>query len=657
MPVLPTDIDIALAGVMVNRVLLRRNFETLRDRAGSKYFQSVEIYNIPWGVKTRVPNNVPAEFVEKHPFDFDIQFTTIGCNKLKCYKNDYTKPCKGRDPFVINGYVFACNEACFGVQEEFDQFLMEKFTLNDVNTDHKTELSFETRSIQNGEASFCGIQLTGLKTFAIFPSSRWDVEEEDDRDLTVTEYAEKYKYDVWKMRDMAGLVDAPPLMWNTADQEVNFTERYCTRFKKAYDAMVDACYTRGHRQVLNFIFGENFMQQFSNQDLLAMAFAVGSPPIHLISGHLRKTAGLNVNPGYSEQTITQDKLQRDTFTSKADKILGDEEIMNLLNISSSLPYSVDVITYHCEEVNNYFYDLLQSIAVETIGEAAIVKSTAAMSRLLQFFSHRTIHRTILKRGASLPLVSRLSCLIVKGVMNKMLLRVAVKILASASSAVSGVFAVGLVTMIPDLLLSIYNIGGYNNEITRQDIETRKQAIIEEMLHSLIEDYQTSVSYLTIYNKNKNTKFISPFITPEFLYNLCLINFITKNPDLTTDIGFDGIDPDQYFDMIEHYLLNLKINSAGQYIQYEDELNDIITPEQKKLYETRPTRNNNGINYVISSNKDLYLLTLGLLLAAVAMFFFVFYNKLIGSFLCVMSVMCFISWFKWIKPVIVKEKKL
>ena len=656
MPVIPTDTDITFAAILTHRVLLRRNFETLRDRANAKYFKSVVINDIPWGVKTGCPKNVPAEFLERHPFDFEVRFTTLGCNKLKCYKNDYSQPCRGRDPFVINGYVYACHEACFGVQEEFDEFLTEKFTLQEINTRDKSELFFETMSFQSGDHSFCGIQLTGLKTYAIFPSSRWVVENEDDRHLSVTEYAEKYKSDAWKMRDMAGLVDAPPLLWNTADQDVNFTRQYCSRFKKAYDAVNDACYTRGHRQVINFILGENFTQQFSNQDMLR--FMSGLPPIDLITSRLQKPH-LSVNPEYSERTITQEKLQRDTFTSQADKTLGDDDVINQLNVSSALPASLDVVTHRWEEVDNYFYDLLQSMAEETITETAIVQSTAAMSRLLKFISRSAIHRAILTRATSskafsLPLVTRLSCLVVKGVMNKMLLRVAVKILATTSSAVSVIFAVGLVTVIPDLLLSIYNVGGYNNEITRQDVETRKKSAIEAILRSLIEDYRTSISYFTVYNRNKDTKIISPFITPEFLYNLCLINFITKNPDQNTDIGFDGIDSEQHYDMMEQYLLDMKINSAGQYIELEDKdkQNDVITLEQKKSYKATPTTfTGNRINYVIASNKDLYLLTLGLLLTVMAIFFFMFYKKLIGIFLCVMSVTCFTFWYKWIEPAI------
>ena len=146
----PTETDFINAQLVTDRILLKKLFQELRDRPQSKYFKNVVIKNIDWNKKTfanSMPLNFPDEFLKKYPYDFEISFTTLGCNMLKCYKHK-TSPCS--TPLLINNYVLACSEACFSIYREFNDYLREKFKLNNINNDDDNDiLPFETFSIHD----------------------------------------------------------------------------------------------------------------------------------------------------------------------------------------------------------------------------------------------------------------------------------------------------------------------------------------------------------------------------------------------------------------------------------------------------------------------------------------------------------------------------
>ena len=122
----PTESDFINAHIVTDRILLRKLFEELRDRPQSKYFKHVVIKDIPWNEKTfrnSFPLNFPIEFLEKYPFDFEISFTILGCNMLKCYNNNNNTQ---QQPTLINNAIYAGNEACTAIYKEFNDYLREK---------------------------------------------------------------------------------------------------------------------------------------------------------------------------------------------------------------------------------------------------------------------------------------------------------------------------------------------------------------------------------------------------------------------------------------------------------------------------------------------------------------------------------------------------
>ena len=141
----PTDVDFINAHLATDRIMLRKMFEELRDHRHSKYFKNVVIRNVEWKDKTFLhcmPPNMPEEFLKKYPYDFEVSYTTRGCNMLKCYR--HKKGCS--TPTLINNYVVGCGEACFSVYREFDRYLREKFQLNNFEDEQDQRSSKLKRS-------------------------------------------------------------------------------------------------------------------------------------------------------------------------------------------------------------------------------------------------------------------------------------------------------------------------------------------------------------------------------------------------------------------------------------------------------------------------------------------------------------------------------
>jgi len=697
--ILPTEVDQAYAIVIATRILMRRNFETLRDRTGSKYFKNIKLQDIPWGERTKIPLNFPPRFLERYPTDFSVNFTTLGCNMLKCYKHDLEKECL-TNPFLINGYVYACNEACFRVFEEFNDFLTEKFKLEKKNSSSnsssnssnssssrrrrsssnddglkekkkpRSELTFETLSIEKHGSThtecFCGMQLHNLKKFALLPSSRWN--DPDEQWANAEEFLSQTKPDQMKLASMAGLIDSPPLKWNVSDQNINFTHDYCQRFRKEYDVEKDECYTQIHRTILGFIVGENIIKQFSDRDLTGL-LATNPLPIDYIM-NLMLSNKLLLNPKYRENSLTQKELEKCLFVDTPDKIVSNnqEEKLEIISLGDlTLPISIDVLIHQSKEVTSIILDLIKSSAQDAGVEGTVTLSPLIMAHLLKYYSHTFLTKVLTNTtGSLIPFTTRLSSLFITTVVKDMCLNVAVKVLTTASRVFSGVFSVAVLTLIPEILLGVYNIGGFNNEITRNQIEDRKQQLVNDTLISLIDNFRDSLSYVTI--NNKNSKYISPLITPEYIYTLCIIEFIYQNPELKITIGYNGINQEELLTLIDEYLLNLEVNSVGQYIDYSlpseymlDSIPKEQNPEEGEGEHSFQSKlqlrllNNSFLarsNRMIILNRDLYLLMLSLVFIFMAGLLCIFdYNKIITIIMFLLGTCCISLWTIWFKPII------
>ena len=697
---LPTFTDIARGYLIVNRILLRKNFETLKNRKNAKYFKNIIIKDIPWGIQTPLPPNFPDEFKDSYPSDFSVEFTTLGCNMLKCYKHNYNKPCfDSSSPFVINNLHLACNEACYGVFEEFNQFIEEKFKIikKTTKTILNKELDFETLSIEKHhsdgtgiEKNFCGVQLTNLKRFAIYPASRWLNDDEGNKNNSDQDFLTKEKFkeisnnEPMKLCDMAGLVDSPPLTWDTAHQNVNFNEEYCERFRKYYDEENDECRTFKHRAVLNYIFGNNVVNQFSDTDAL---LAVGSPIAYIVKTAVGgdNTNQFPLNPLYTEKLISQKKLERAYFHATPDRILRRTDTFEMIeprnNNISLCQIKEKIITEVSNDIGKQVVEILQTIGETMLIEESIISSPILLSHLLKYYSKSFINKAFLNVTAkgSTPMCLNVALLIVRTVVVEMIIKTVTKILVSLSQIINIVLSIGIITIIPDILLAKYNIGGYNREITREILSKQRtdfiNKLIRETLHSQSpsssppssSSLSSELSFLSINNNNdeKNNDaaaYITPIITPEYIYSLCLLNFHTTHlNDDVINIGHVGIDPEEEGELIREYLSHLRINSAGQRIFNNNNfsplissLNDMVVDNDtskttttddnsaatlENMSENIKKRIDNIVIYdyksldtsqwIIANNYDLYILLASILIA----FILCYYSRLLLCQFC------------------------
>ena len=687
---LPTMIDIVFSNIVADRILLRRNFESLRDRAGSKYFKHIVIKDVEWD-KTipELPTNFPLKFVEQFPYDFRVEYTVLGCNAIKCYKHNYSEPCRGKDPFLINGYVLACSEACYDVFDEFNQFLAEKFQLENIN--HHTrnvELPLETMSIadDNGlgdNRNFCGVQMTDLKKFALLPSSRWvdmdrvkvegkpHLHQQQQKRRSVHEYIDEYRDNPMRLCDMSGLVDTPPLTWIVENQDVGFNPSYCRRFVKEYDEESDECYDRAHRKVLGWVFGDNLVRMFPDSDFN------GPLPIDYLIRQMFFD-GFHVNPGYIEQALSQGQVERKFYTSAPDKMLGPGDTVTVVHPMSSTPFSVQEVAEKGQELSNIVEEIIRGIATDVGVEIAVTQSPLVISRLMKHFASKFLDKVLTGAGNLLPLSTRLSSLVIRSLITDVCIKTAIRFLALASSVATAVFAVSVITVIPDFLISYYNLYGFNNEITKNHIKARKKIHVDEMLKYFVESHRTSLSYINVINREKSEHYTSPLITPEYIYQLCLLNFIEENPSQKINIGITGINPEEHLKVSMFYLQSLSVNSAGQYISYDEEermkmtttsttantytsTTDSYKAKREKGYTNYDNNsNNNGNNnnnHTLRSNSDILLLTLGTFFLILSIVFGYIYNR-INIFMAsmIISCVCFVVWFICIKPQILRTKK-
>ena len=654
----PTESDFINAQIITDRILLRKLFEGLRDRPQSKYFKNIIIKDIEWDKKTfrynnnnAMPINFPNAFLEKYPYDFEISFTTLGCNMLKCYR--HKKSCC--TPKLLNGYIPACSEACFAIYREFNDYLKEKFHLTNINNnnnedednnndddDDNTIIPFETYSISDPikDKTFCGIQLTSLKTFSILPSSRWW----NNENITAQEYVDKYKGNSpLQLRELAGLVDAPPLSWDVKTQNVHFNYQYCERFNKRFNYGKDECYHTFVRKGANFLFGEHFTNMFPDLDNMIIN---GSLPFEYLYtlGH-----GLDIDKGFEEKSISQFELESKSYVDKPDRIIDT----NYRIIDNSSSYSrrrrndISVI------VNNIFIEILGNIAEETGIEMALTTLPSISARLLKHYSSKFLQRALLvQHSSSLPLSIRLFSLTARLVINELTIKIATKMLTFISSTANILFTITIITMIPDIILSYYNIGGYNNEITRDHLNKRRKSNLDYLLKSNVKQYGDILNYIVL----ENGEYISPIITPEFMYYLCLLNFIQYNPDKMIDICHNGLGPeDESEEIALDYIKSLTVNSIGQKIEYSnnndsnDNDNSIKDDNNDDKYFikniiNKTNNNDNMINLMINYHIDVYFLIIGTLLLIFSMILILTNYLQFSCILLYFSLLFYIIWF-------------
>lgn len=622
----PTETDFINAHLITDRILLRKLFEDLKNRPQSKYFKNIIIKNVNWDEKTLYPLNFPKEFLKKYPFDFEASFTTMGCNMLKCYKHKENH----NHPTLINDSIYACSEACVAIYKEFNDYLREKFNIK-VNKNND-DFPIETFSIydKNKNKNFCGIQLTPLKTFSILPSSRWW-----NKDISVEDYVKKFKDTApLQLRDLAGLVDAPPLTWNTAKQTAHFNSEYCRRFQKQYLPETDECFLRFHRKGLSFLFGHHFINMFPDIDEIIKN---GSIPFKYLKDYIVGD-GLNINEGYVEKRVSQAQLERNTYVNIPDKITENSHVVNNKKVASSASFSQKKTI-----IINLYIQIIEEIAKETGIEMSLTTLPSLSARLLKHYSSKFLEQMLLS-SHSLPISIRLFSLTARLVINELTIKMAIKILTSISTAANVLFAITIITIIPDIILSYYNIGGFNNEITREQIDKRRKATLDNFLRANVEQYDNALNYMVI----DNGDYVSPIITPEFVYYLCLINFLKHNPDKVIDISHNGLgSEEEREDIAQEYLKLLKVNSIGQTINYDDNNANDDTEFINSTIEK--VKNDNKIQKMILKHDiDLYLLSIGMLLLILSIILYIFFPKLSCIFIYC-SLLCFISWVFIFKP--------
>ena len=642
----PTETDFINAQLATDRIMLRKMFEDLRDRPQSKYFKNVIIKNRDWKEKTflnTMPMNFPLEFLQKYPYDFEISFTTLGCNMLKCYQH---KP-NVTAPTLINGYVCACSEACFSVYKEFNEYLREKFKIKSIN-ENNNALPFETFSIYDEAKgkNFCGIQLTSLKTYSIRPSSRWWNEE----NISARDYINKYRHKTLpiQLRELSGLVDAPPLTWNIPKQNVHFNHEYCRRFNKIYNKSEDYCYYNFLRKGANFLFGESFVNMFPDIESILID---GCAPFDHLYDSLIGDGGLKIDEGYTEKPISQDELEQRLYEDKSDRRTKDSRIID--NTSYSIK---DTRTNIAMVINNVFTTILTEMAKDTAIEMSVTTVPAISARLMKSFSSAFLERALLLQHSSgLPMSVRLFSLTARAVINDLTVKLATKMLTFVSSAANVLFAITIVTLIPDILLSYYNVGGFNNEITREQLNIRRKMYLDNLLKSNIAQFRNTLDYVVL----DDGDYASPVITPEFIYHLCLLNFLEKNPEQNITICYNALGPEEEREQVAlEYIKWLKVNSVGQMIQYE---NTNTKDDDDKFIQTMIDNSKNNqsihqriINHMKKYNTDIYILCLASILLVISLILLLLRHPRSSCFWFYISLLLYFVWFSVFYPVFSKN---
>lgn len=526
--------DIVQATMLVHRVSLKETFLALRDRPGSTYWRHIIIEDIPWAA-----SHIPSWFLEKYPSDFKIKYSSEGCNKIKCYHDIY---CDEEGSTVkINGTdVYGCGGACKGLYKELFAYLNEKYNLSLPDAVVDDPVYFDTLSIEGG---YCGLELTTLKTFALRPSSRWKPDNEDiqvDRKYLIDSVVGHPS----KWRSASGLVDSPPLTWNRQTQNINFNASYCARFRKVYDPVNDTCYSSLDRKVLNFLLGEHVADQLNTDEWFEMPF---NPLSTLAAGEITNILSHTIDMGHTVQ-----------ISKRADVQVIHPKSVHVLHRRQKR-FDMRMLMRETTEDTFNIVHLFTHMAENLAVYEAINRAPALAAHLLKYFSE-TVLRNVLESTSGLItseyVCIRLLSLVIRSTLIKFGLETASRLISLASSTLSGIFAVNLMFMPAEILASVGNIGGYNNEITHSVINGQRKHLQDLLL-------KTTVNLAHEFLVLSSGEYITPHITPEIVYYVALSKFQKRYPkDMETVQTINNV---QQSELVEEYLRHLTHNSLGQKI--------------------------------------------------------------------------------------------
>ena len=366
------------------------------------------------------------------------------------------------------------------------------------------------------------------------------------------------------MRNLAGLVDSPPLTWDTAKQNASFNIPYCDRFQKEYSRLRDECYLRFHRKGLSYLFGHNFVNMFPDLDDIIKN---GSIPFEHLKDYILGN-GLNVNEGYIEKPASQSDLERYSYVENPDIITENSRV---IGTNSSPTASSSAFIKKRAAAVNVFAEIIEEISKEIGIELSVTTLPNISARLLKHYSSKFLEQTlVVSHSSSLPVSIRLFSLTARLVINELTIKLAARLLTFVASSANILFTITMITVIPDIVLSYYNIGGLNNELTREQLDIYRKSSLDNLLKTNLTQYDDMLNYIIIDNGN----YISPIITPEFIYYLCIINFLKYNPEKAIDICHNGLGTEEDREEIsQEYLKFLKVNSIGQNINYTNDKDD------------------------------------------------------------------------------------
>ena len=686
-----------------------------------------EIRNFPQDFLTKYPNDFAVTYTT-------LGCNMLKCYMHNNNNNNDSFTTKLK-PTKINGKYYANQPACYQVFKEFNKFLKLQFDL-DIDVDREGRggggggeggggggwsLPVETLSIESTETGecFCGTQLSSLKRYAILPSSRWveainqDEEEEEeeeeeiegkkkknngsnraavllDPNLAGPYLIEKYTHEPLQRRKLSGIVDAPPLDWDRVDQTIRFNQQYCGRFAKLYNRNEDFCYKQLDRKVLGYIFGESVidntytdrMELWRNiaQYTETGELALGNFPLKYVSEAIVGEQGLtHVNAGYTEIPVDVSEVKRETYTSIPDKKVPRVEKIDFSSLNRGKHYnsnneagSADDGRFARIHRDGVLEKLITSTVIDVAIETSVEDLPRIMAKLQNHYSSKFVKNITAfsqQSWSKVPVFIRLSSLYVRSYSMNIFLKISTRLLLSLSSAANVVFSVGLVTLVPDIILAVYNVGGFANELTRRNIEDRKRQLVQATLNQIVDSYRDLLPLI----RDGSGNFVSPYITPEFIYALCMMNFMKIHPECQNVTGRMGIDEFELQKIAYEYLSDLSVNSVGQHIDYNNistykirrgnylekvkrqnkktpnEIEEDILEEKTKYTTASPSFSRS----LLEKNYDLLFLQIGAACWLIAILLFLFLNVRL-SLLIIVGTINFITWFAWIGNTIHKD---
>ena len=168
---------------------------------------------------------------------------------------------------------------------------------------------------------------------------------------------------------------------------------------------------------------------------------------------------LNVNMKYEEK-----KVDSIDISDKPDKTSS-----KIIQIDKTKD-NKDVKIFYQSLIN----EIVTSAIIDTSVDVTLITFPKTLAKLKQHFAQDTIQRVLNNTSSKIPRAIRLSTLAVRSYVSNMILKLSTTILFRIASMATIVLNIGLITLIPDILLNTYNVGGFNNEITREMIKERSR---------------------------------------------------------------------------------------------------------------------------------------------------------------------------------------